>query len=178
MKYLFFFFIPIIFFSSCSQNDIEISDQYVYNGQGGMKCEVDGVLLKPTTAIIYGNAELRFDSDNNNVGFMSISFHNSNASTGLGYQVIRVKVVNVNANTIMKGNVYNLKNEISGESFGEYIRNDFANKFKTNDILNGELKVLYHDLQKRIVGGTFWYDAVNSEGVIVKVRNGQFDLTN
>lgn len=178
MKNIILILITLFCLTSCTQNDIEISDQYVYNGQGGIKCEVDGVLLKPSTAIIYSNAELRFDSDSNNVNFMSISFHNSNTSTGLGFQSVRVKIMNVNSNTDLKGNVYSLKDEINNESFGNYIRNDFENKYKTNNIVNGELKVLYHDVQKRKVGGTFWFDALNNEGVIVKIRNGEFDLTN
>ena len=66
MKNIILSVFAIFCFTSCTQNDIEISDQYVYNGKGGIKCEVDGVILKPSTAIVYGNAELRFDSDNNN----------------------------------------------------------------------------------------------------------------
>lgn len=178
MKNIILSLFTLFFLTSCTQNDVEISDQYVYNGKGGIKCEVDGVLLKPSTAIVYGNAALRFDSDNNNINFMSISFSNSNTNTGLGFQAILIKIMNVNSNIDLKGNVYSLKEEINNESFGNYIRNDFENKFKTNNIVNGELTVLYHDVQKRKVGGTFWFDAINNEGVIVKIRNGQFDLTN
>jgi hypothetical protein len=186
MKNIILILITLFCLTSCTQNHVEISDQYVYNGLGGIKCEVDGVLLKPSTAIVYSNAELRFDSDNNNnnnnnnnnINFMSISFHNSNTSTGLGFQSVRVKIMNVNSNTDLKGNVYSLKDEINNESFGNYIRDDLDIKYKTNYIVNGELKVLYHDIMKGKVGGTFWFDAINDEGVIVKVRNGQFDLTN
>jgi hypothetical protein len=178
MKNIILILITLFCLTSCTQNDVEISDQYVYNGLGGIKCEVDGVLLKPSTAILYTNAELRFDSDSNNIKFMSINFHNSNTSTGLGFQFVMVKIMNVNSNTDLKGNVYSLKDEINNESFGNYIKNDFENKYKTNNIVNGELTVLYHDVQKRKVGGIFWFDAINNEGVIVKVRNGQFDLTN
>lgn len=178
VKKYFAFLMAMFLFISCTQNGLEISDQYVYTGLGGIKCEVDGVLLKPSTAIIYRNAELSFDSDNNNVKFMTISFTNSNESTGLGFQFVRVKVMNVDANTDLRGNIYSLKDEINNESFGNYVRNNFENKYKTNNIVNGELKVLFHDIKKRKVGGTFWFDAVNNEGNIVKIRNGQFDLTN
>ncbi len=178
MKNIILIIIALFCLTSCTQNDVEISNQYVYNGLGGIKCEVDGVLLKPSTAIVYSNADLRFDSDNNNINFMSISFHNSNTSTGLGFQSVRVKIMNVNSITDLKGNVYSLKDEMNNESFGNYIREDFDDKYNTNNIVNGELKVLYHDVKKGKVGGTFWFDAINDEGVIVKVRNGQFDLTN
>lgn len=177
MKNIILILIALFCLTSCTQNDVEISDQYVYNGLGGIKCEVDGVLLKPSAAIVYSNAELRFDSDNN-INFMSISFHNSNTSTGLGFQSVRVKIMNVNSNTDLKGNVYSLKDETNNDSFGNYIREDLGNKYKTNNIVNGELKVLYHDVKKGKVGGTFWFNAINDKGVIVKVTNGQFDLTN
>jgi len=178
MKNIILILVALFCFTSCTQNDVEISNQYVYNGRGGIKCEVDGVLLKPSTAIIYSNAELRFDSDNNKINFMRICFHKSNTSTGLGLQSVRVKIMNVNSNTDLKGNIYSLKDEINNESFGNYFREDLDDKYRTNNIVNGELKVLYHDLKKSKVGGTFWFDAINDKGVIVKVRNGQFDLTN
>ena len=74
MKKICLILIAMFCLMGCTQNSVEISDQYIYNGQGGIKCEVDGVLLKPSTAIIYSNAALRFDSDSNNINFMSINF--------------------------------------------------------------------------------------------------------
>jgi hypothetical protein len=38
------------------------------------------------------------------------------------------------------------------------------------------LHVTRFDREARIISGTFWYDAVNSEGVVVKIREGRFDF--
>lgn len=178
MKNIILILIALFCLTSCTQNDVEISNQYVYNGLGGIKCEVNGVLLKPRIAFVYSNTDFIFDSDYNNINFTSFSFHNSNTSKGLGFQSLRVKIMNVNSTTDLKGNVYLLNYEMNNESFGNYIKEDLSVKYNTNNIVNGELKVLYHDVKEGKVGGTFWFDAINDNGVIVKVRNRQFDLTN
>jgi hypothetical protein len=39
----------------------------------------------------------------------------------------------------------------------------------------GELKITKIDVSKSIVSGTFWFDAVNSKGEKVEIREGRFD---
>ena len=56
------------------------------------------------------------------------------------------------------------------------ITNNFnEDKYKTNTIQKGELKILFHDKVKGIIAGTFWFEAINSNGEIVKVTEGRFD---
>lgn len=175
-KYLVSLFVFILTVS-CTQNNVEISDSYVYNGHGGIKCKVDGVWLKPSTAIIYGNASLTLDSDTNGE-FMTISFHKSQTNSGSPFQAIRIKIVNFDHTMDLTGTVYDLKSEVNNESFGNYIRGSFDNPYQTTGSANGQLKILYHDVQKRIFGGTFWFDAIDSNGTNVKIREGQFDMNN
>lgn len=52
---------------------------------------------------------------------------------------------------------------------------DLNNKFSTNLINIGELKITRIDVSKSIVSGTFWFDAVNSKGEKVEIREGRFD---
>jgi hypothetical protein len=52
---------------------------------------------------------------------------------------------------------------------------DLNNKFSTNLINTGELKITRIDVSKSIVSGTFWFDAVNSKGEKVEIREGRFD---
>ncbi|WP_040282757.1 hypothetical protein [Psychroserpens damuponensis] len=175
MKKYFLLFLIINLFISCSQNEIDIDDSYSFNGRGGIKCEVDGVLLKPSTAIIYGNASLNSDSTLEGIPFMSLSFHNSNQSTGLGFQVIRILLNDVDSRDDLTGLIFELKNEENGESYGEYSVGGFGDG-ATNDVYVGELEVIYHDVDERILGGTFWYDVVNTNGEIREIRNGEFDM--
>jgi len=52
---------------------------------------------------------------------------------------------------------------------------DLNDKFVTNSVNFGELKITRIDLSKSIVSGTFWFDAVNSKGEKVEIREGRFD---
>ena len=45
----------------------------------------------------------------------------------------------------------------------------------TLQLIYGELKITHHDFSNAILSGTFWFDAVNSNGEIVEVREGRFD---
>ncbi|MFL0202873.1 hypothetical protein [Tenacibaculum maritimum] len=47
--------------------------------------------------------------------------------------------------------------------------------FETTDNIIGELVITYHDYNNTIISGEFWFDAIDSEGEIVKVREGRFD---
>jgi hypothetical protein len=50
-----------------------------------------------------------------------------------------------------------------------------SNRFYTNTLKTGELTISRVDLSNSIISGTFWFDAVNSEGEIVEIREGRFD---
>jgi len=47
--------------------------------------------------------------------------------------------------------------------------------YGTNDTYTGELTITHHDFDNMILSGTFWFDAVNSEGEVVHVTEGRFD---
>jgi len=175
MKRYFLLFIAITLVVSCSQNEIDIDDNYVFDGRGGIKCEVDGVLLKPSTAILYGNATLRQDSFLDGTSFLTMGFHNSNESTGLGFQYIRILLYDVDARNDLTGEIYTLGNEENQESFGEYGVGGFGDG-ATNENYIGELEIIYHNVEERILGGKFWYDVVNQNGEIREIRNGEFDM--
>ena len=50
------------------------------------------------------------------------------------------------------------------------------NTFTTNLINKGELTITRFDDVNQIMSGTFWFDAVNKDGVKVEVREGRFDV--
>jgi hypothetical protein len=50
------------------------------------------------------------------------------------------------------------------------------NRFYTNLINKGELTITRFDDINQIMSGTFWFDAVNKDGVKVEVREGRFDV--
>jgi hypothetical protein len=48
--------------------------------------------------------------------------------------------------------------------------------YRTNLTTTGQLHITYLDDVKQIVAGTFSFDAINSNGEKVEVRNGRFDV--
>jgi hypothetical protein len=64
-------------------------------------------------------------------------------------------------------------------NFGQFIINSniySSNQFYTTNTNIGELKITRLDTQQKIISGTFWYDAINPQGEIVKIRDGRFDM--
>lgn len=71
--------------------------------------------------------------------------------------------------------------EYGGETnYGEISLNGYSppnpNYFVTNSLITGELTITAHNFDQAYLSGTFWFDAVNSEGEIMKVREGRFDM--
>ena len=50
------------------------------------------------------------------------------------------------------------------------------NYYSTNSTVTGELIITYYNFNPAIISGTFWFDAINSSGQKVEVRNGRFDV--
>ena len=95
-----------------------------------------------------------------------------------------VKTIAVQTRTIdlQIGEIYVLnKKTIDNGDFigggGVYDIN-LANIFYTNSIKTGELKITRLDYitGRRIISGTFWFDAVNASGETVEIRQGRFDI--
>jgi hypothetical protein len=88
-------------------------------------------------------------------------------------------MINTRKVTLQVGETYILnKNMVDNVDFlggGGLFWNDPANISFTNTIKTGKLKITRLDLSNSIISGTFWFDAVNSTGEIVKVREGRFD---
>ncbi len=52
-----------------------------------------------------------------------------------------------------------------------------VSKFETDGLqYTGELFIKKLDTVNQIVSGTFWFDAINSNGQKVEVREGRFDV--
>jgi hypothetical protein len=64
--------------------------------------------------------------------------------------------------------------KLSGNFF--IISDAFIYQYTTNQIQKGELIITKFDDANQIMSGTFWFDAVNKDGVKVEVREGRFDV--
>jgi hypothetical protein len=165
--------LAITFFVLSCSKDNELTE-IKYNGYGGISSKVNGEILKPKGGGIYGNTDCRFNTVNGVTNF-AISYINQNYSDNI-LRSIRIVAINVDYNSVAE-QTFNLKEEQNNESFATYDKsiNYEGDSFQTNTIQKGELKILYHDKEKNIIGGTFWFDAKNSSGEIIKVTEGRFD---
>jgi len=92
-------------------------------------------------------------------------------------EIIKIKVINIEAESVEVGDVYQLESE-NDSNFWIYkngLPND--NVYATNNQNIGELRIVFHDLENRILGVTFEFNAVNESNTIVEIREGEFDMT-
>nr|WP_315148777.1 DUF6252 family protein [uncultured Flavobacterium sp.] len=95
---------------------------------------------------------------------------------GIDGKTVSVQTSRIN---LAVGQVYILnKNPLDNADYtggGGTFRQNYANKFYTNTIKTGELKIIKLDPANSIISGTFWFDAENTTGEKVEIRQGRFD---
>ena len=67
-------------------------------------------------------------------------------------------------------------NGIGNASLYGYYGKNGTPSFYTDNISTGELKITKLDSINYIISGTFWFDAINSNGQKVQIRDGRFDM--
>ena len=92
---------------------------------------------------------------------------------GNSIETVNLFTANIN---LQLGQTYTLNQKYTPVEGGgaEYYQN-LSNKFSTNNLQTGELKITKLDPSKSIISGTFWFDAVNATGEKVEIRSGRFD---
>ncbi len=74
-------------------------------------------------------------------------------------------------------NIYELEKNINGNISAAYlIKAGLEDGFVTTEAITGQFKVTHLDELNNIFSGTFWFDAVNGSGEVVKIREGRFDV--
>jgi Family of unknown function (DUF6252) len=102
--------------------------------------------------------------------YFSISFSDRTGANNTTVNVFTKKIsLKVGSNYVLN----KPDNTILG-SGGEY-RESQLNQYNTNKATTGELKITKLDPTNSIISGTFWFDAVNSAGEVVQIREGRFD---
>ena len=136
-------------------------------------CLVDGMAFLPKGYFAAGGALFFFYQDGKN---FSLAIR-QNVNDGV--RSINVTSGNQNLHNNI-GVVFPLTEYGANSKAGRYSINSVAppspQYYTTTATTTGELIITYHNFDKAILSGTFWFDAVNSEGKIVKVREGRFDL--
>ena len=89
-----------------------------------------------------------------------------------------VSVISYNRH-LEEGATYQLKEYAPNSMFGsyrDYYQDISETDYNTTSTIMGELKITYYDLDHAIISGTYWFDAINSKGEKVEVREGRFDM--
>lgn len=178
MKIKLLLILCLIGLTSCEVSPVDTDDpNYVFDGRGGIKCKANGELLLPKVSLNGTGAEMDLEFISwNNEDFMSMYFRDGGDSPDFISQSIQIRINDVLPESINVGNIYVLTNE-SDSVFGQYRINSIEYNYSTNEQQTGELEILFHDLENRILGGTFEFDAIDENGTIVEIREGEFDMS-
>ena len=106
----------------------------------------------------------------NNEWNLGISFSNDSTNP-----LRSVGIFSIN-NDLQQGSTYQLKQNTGNPNlYGTYGAGGSSAYF-TNDLNSGELKITRLDKINNIISGTFWFDAINTAGQKVQIREGRFDM--
>lgn len=178
MKQLLLF--TITFLSLCGScrknrqtNPIEQLPPETTTGANTFGCLVDGKVFKPKGNPLAGpiiKAQYQFVDGKQGFG-ISAKRSDGDIRDGLGIAGDSVQVyvgifelAEVRVGRFVGGYTYSDLNTIPGIQYG------------TTEINRGQLIITKFDTVSQIVSGRFWFDAKNSNGQIVQVREGRFDL--
>jgi hypothetical protein len=181
MKNMILYITLVLLFSSCDKDDNKSSNELpaaTTTGANTAGCLVNGQVFLPRGNSQFGPTLSCFyqqDQDGYHLG-LSIVEKGSNENKSV--------TISTNPLQLIQNTTYNLAEQTNNGSnynsnFGQFIINSniySSNQFYTTNTNIGELKITRLDTQQKIISGTFWYDAINPQGEIVKIRDGRFDM--
>ncbi|XMO86596.1 DUF6252 family protein [Algibacter sp. AS12] len=188
MKQIFLLFI-LFSLISCSKDDDDTLTSINNDGTGGMSCLVNGKVLVPYRTG-FGNPPKFFGfSNDDDIYYFALGIRHENSGIG-DDQNLNIQVYDIDYRDpitfqpiSLAGNTYQLgsygDSNLNGQfqTFGLYRDGRIDNGFyTTTDLINGEVKITYHDIENYIIAGTFWFDAINENGEMVEIRDGRFDI--
>jgi hypothetical protein len=177
MKKLFFLLTAITLLTSCDKDGQIFAgkDQLPSETQTGANtvgCLVNGKVFLPHDEGLNSGVNCFYQLINGEYYF-NITCADFRGTTPVGFSVQTRKI------NLQVGQTYILnRNSVDyGDFSGGGGNYDIGanNRYFTNELKIGELKITRIDVSKSIVSGTFWFDAINSAGEVVQIREGRFD---
>ena len=176
MKNLFLILVTALTLSSCDKDDDKTSLEQLppetQTGANTVGCLVNGQVYLPSQSGINSPINCQYEYIDSEFFFIMSFSDDRSSGPNVSVQTLRVN--------LLQGETYLLnKNSIDDGDFtggGGAYRLSSVNKYYTNSIKTGALKITRIDLSNSIISGTFWFDAVNSNGEKVQVREGRFDM--
>ena len=175
MKNSFVLIIILTILSCCSKDENSSNAQLPAETQTGANtvgCLVNGKVFLPYAEGITADVNCFYQQINDKFYF-SMAFSDLRGESNETVSVQRI------GDNLIAGQTYTLnKNPIDNGDFlggGGTFRLSSSNKFYTNTSQIGELKITNLDTSKSIISGTFWFNAINTAGQKVEIRQGRFD---
>ncbi len=187
MKRTFLILTVCAFLFNCSKDDDNLTE-INNDGTGGISCLVNGQVLVSRGQNNGILPEYFGFANDNDVFFFVLALNNRNAGFN-NDKSMRIQVYDIeyqNPTTFerlsLEGMTYQLGTFGNPDSYGEfqtygqYYDNslEYINYY-TTEIINGEIKITFHDVENYVIAGTFWFDAVNENGEVIEIREGRFD---
>ena len=160
---------------SCDKGTFKGKDQLPAETQTGANtvgCLVNGQVFLPNAECINPEVNCFYQLVDGEY-FFNMAFSDLR---GTGVKTVSVRTSKINLET--NGNyILDQENTIFEEFVGGggVYGINAANYFYTSTLKTGELKIIKLDPVNAIISGTFWFDAVNSAGETVEIRQGRFD---
>lgn len=135
-------------------------------GSNTVGCLLDGAVFKPDNLPNSTNCFYQYVKGQY---YFTLAFRKTDKKNNfLGIDV------GTNAKEIVQGETYDLFEFLPNKASATYIFNLTQNF--TDNIHTGKLKITKLDKINFIVSGTFWFDVIDSNGVVHSIREGRFDM--
>lgn len=175
-KTLSFIFLAILLLLRCSNNDeppkapVDQLPPATQVGANKAGCLVNGEVFLPLQSNIFGipSVTCSYQFIGNSFEF-ALGIRNDKLDNVRGITILSNKL------EFIQGQTYSLNLEQNVNSSFAYYKIGFLN-YSTNSIKQGQLKITKLDQVNAIISGTFWFDAVNNSGEIIKITEGRFDM--
>ena len=167
--------------SRCKKDPINPVDQLPPETQTGANtfgCLVNGQAFKPGGLQLSGGSlnciyQLIYnDPINGRVFGISAGKRYSNGDVrNIGFGLDSIGII--------EGVTYNLESRAKGNGYGQhayYSLPSSSDIYQTNNIVKGSVTFKRFDLVNQVASGTFWFNAVNSNGDTARITDGRFDV--
>lgn len=176
MKKILIFLLLLGALGACKKDEPVIKDQLsllppaTQRGANTGGCLVDGEAFLPNNESVLPLVCHYLDGQD-------FSFSVSKKVNGRYYSV---RVI-ISKTRLEIGKTYQLNEKFGYDTnTGEYIISSASTTdpryYATSPNTIGEVTITAHNFNRAFLSGTFWFDAINSEGEIVKIRKGRFDM--
>jgi len=87
-------------------------------------------------------------------------------------------VLSADSLKLEQGKTYTLGSFGTGKCYAKYFLAEdcsIRTTYRTNNLIAGEMSIIFLDTVNQIISGTFWFNAISPAGYTVHISDGRFD---